>query len=140
MPFRATKSLTLVLFLALFAPTPLVAVQPPLSPRPLTFDESFRHGVAFEAAEAGVSPRLALCIVEHESRFQPDALGDVHLTCPATGEPMRSRGLWQINDCFHPEVSDDVAFSGEDSTEWALARIKQGHAEEWSTYDRCKHL
>ena len=93
--------------------------------------------VAAQAAKFGLTG-LALCIVENESEFKPDQLGDGHLTCPLTGERQRSRGLWQISDCWHPEVPDDVAFSVSSSTEWSLTRIKSGYANEWSTYARCK--
>lgn len=94
--------------------------------------------VAAQATKVGLNAELALCIAEHESRFQPDALGDSHLTCPMTGEPQRSRGLFQISDCWHPEVSDEVAFSVSSATQWALARLQQGYGREWSTYRRCK--
>ena len=110
---------------------------------PLSVPEAFveplpRDYVAAQAVKAGLSADLAVCIAEHESRFQPDALGDGHLTCPMTGEPQRSRGLFQISDCWHPEVPDEIAFSVASSTEWALARIQQGYAREWSTYGHCK--
>ncbi|MBK5255235.1 MAG: transglycosylase SLT domain-containing protein [Vicinamibacteria bacterium] len=94
--------------------------------------------MAAQAAKVGINADLAVCIAEHESRFRPDALGDSHLTCPMTGEPQRSRGLFQISDCWHPEVSDEVAFSVSSATEWALARMQRGYAREWSTYGRCK--
>lgn len=94
--------------------------------------------MAAQATKLGLNADLAVCIAEHESQFRPDALGDRHLTCPMTGEPQRSRGLFQISDCWHPEVSDEVAFSVSSSTEWALNRMQQGYLHEWSTYDRCE--
>jgi len=138
---RTGSWILLALWTILITPTHLVAVQPaPPQRRIPPFQLSTRHGVTMEAHQVGISPGLAVCIVEHESRFRVDALGDGHLTCRRTGKPMRSRGLWQINDCFHPEVSDEVAFSAPGSTEWALARIKSGRAGEWSTYERCSAL
>lgn len=97
-----------------------------------------RDYVAAHAAKLGLDVDLAVCIAEHESKFQPDALGDGHLTCPLTGAPQRSRGLFQISDCWHPEVSDEVAFSVTSATEWALSWMKDGHLSEWSTYGSCK--
>jgi hypothetical protein len=84
--------------------------------------------VQAQAMEFGVNPLLALWIVKHESQFNPRAKGD--------GEA--SRGLWQISKIYHPEVSDAAAFSVAMSTEWSLARIRAGKANEWSTYRFCR--
>jgi len=86
--------------------------------------------VRAQAMEFGVNPLLALWIVKHESQFNPRAKGD--------GEA--SRGLWQISKIYHPEVSDAAAFSVASSTEWSLARIRAGKANEWSTYRFCRTL
>ena len=86
--------------------------------------------VQTEAVEHGVSPKLALWIVKHESQFNPHAKGD--------GEA--SRGLWQISRIYHPEVTDAVAFNVASSTEWSLERIRSGKAHEWSTYRFCRTL
>lgn len=86
--------------------------------------------VRSEAGEYGVDPKLALWIVKHESQFNPRAKGD--------GEA--SRGLWQISKIYHPEVSDDDAFSVTSSTHWSLNRIRSGKVNEWSTYRYCKTL
>jgi hypothetical protein len=83
-----------------------------------------------QALKHGVSPKLALWIVRHESQFNPRAKGD--------GEA--SRGLWQISKIYHPEVSDAMAFNVRSSTQWSLERIRSGKANEWSTYRFCKTL
>jgi hypothetical protein len=83
-----------------------------------------------QAVKYGVSPRLALWIVRHESQFNPRAKGD--------GEA--SRGLWQISKIYHPEVSDAMAFNVRSSTQWSLQRIRSGKANEWSTYRFCRTL
>lgn len=80
------------------------------------------------ARTRGVNPRVAEWIVTHESRHRPDATGD-------GGE---SRGLWQINKAWHPEVSDACAYSVTCSTDWSLERIRAGHIDEWSTWKYCK--
>ena len=77
---------------------------------------------------AGVNPRIAEWIVSHESRHHPDATGD-------GGE---SRGLWQINKDWHPEVSDACAYDVTCSTNWSLERIRAGYVDEWSTWKYCK--
>jgi hypothetical protein len=86
--------------------------------------------VQAEAVEHGVSPKLALWIVKHESQFNPRARGD--------GEA--SRGLWQISRIYHPEVTDAMAFNVASSTQWSLERIRSGKANEWSTYRLCRTL
>jgi hypothetical protein len=100
-----------------------------------------RQGVVFAASQLqsyiqaqalkhGVSPKLALWIVKHESQFNPRAKGD--------GEA--SRGLWQISKIYHPEVSDAMAFNVRSSTQWSHERIRSGKANEWSTYRFCRTL
>jgi len=79
------------------------------------------------ARAAGVDPSVAEWIVAHESQHHPDATGD-------GGE---SRGIWQINRLYHPEVSDDCAYDMECSTDWSLQRIRDGYVSEWSTWKYC---
>lgn len=45
------------------------------------------------------------------------------------------RGIWQINDYWHPEVSDQCAYDIECSSVWSMNHIVNGHQEEW-TCDR----
>jgi hypothetical protein len=103
---------------------PAISVKPHSGP---TVQEVKAY-VRAQAMEFGVNPLLALWIVKHESQFNPHAKGD--------GEA--SRGLWQISKIYHPEVSDAAAFSVASSTEWSLARIRAGKANEWSTYRFCR--
>ena len=77
---------------------------------------------------AGVNPGIAEWIVSHESRHHPEATGD-------GGD---SRGLWQINKTWHPEVSDTCAYDVTCSTNWSLNRIRAGYVDEWSTWKYCK--
>jgi len=106
----------------------------PVSSMPLPFDKptvgQVKAYVRKEAVEFGVSPFLALWIVEHESSFNPRAKGD--------GEG--SRGLWQISKVYHPEVSDEVAFGVTSSTDWSLRQIRAGKVNEWSAYRNCRVL
>jgi Lysozyme like domain len=80
------------------------------------------------AQTRGVNPEIAEWIVTHESQHYPAATGD-------GGE---SRGLWQINKAWHPEVSDACAYSVSCSTDWSLSRIRAGYIDEWSTWKYCK--
>ncbi len=92
--------------------------------------------VAKQCALQNVSVKQCLAIIEHESQFNPKASGDDELICksgPNKGKPVQSRGLWQINSCAWPEVTDDVAFSIVSSTQWAIPHFKQ-NPWWWSTY------
>jgi|SRR5579864_8886516 len=80
------------------------------------------------ARAAGVNPRIAEWIVSHESRHHPYALGD-------NGQ---SRGIWQINRVYHPEVSDACAYDVQCSTDWSLRRIQDGYVNEWTTWKYCR--
>ena len=80
------------------------------------------------ARSRGVDPQVADWIVTHESQHHPEATGD-------GGE---SRGLWQINKVWHPEVSDACAYNVSCSTDWSLERIRAGHIDEWSTWKYCR--
>jgi hypothetical protein len=87
-----------------------------------------RAYVQSAAKAAGVNPRIAEWIVSHESAHHPEA----------TGDDGQSRGLWQINHAWHPEVPDTCAYDVTCSTEWSLERIRAGYADEWSTWKYCK--
>jgi hypothetical protein len=89
---------------------------------------SIRAYVQGAAKASGVDPHVAEWIVSHESRHRPEATGD-------GGE---SRGLWQINKAWHPEVSDACAYDVTCSTDWSLERIRAGYLDEWSTWKYCK--
>lgn len=101
-----------------------------------------------KAKEYGVNPRLAVCIARKESQnFATDVLigardGDNHLTCKIKnsehyGEPIESRGLWQWNECAHPNLPDSDAYDIEESTELAMPALRD-YPTIWSTYKDCK--
>lgn len=75
-------------------------------------------------------------IANCESGFNTYVVGDGHLICKRTGLPIRSRGIWQINDCAHPEVSDAQAFDPIWSTNWAKKK-EWNKQNEWK---RCYEL
>ena len=85
---------------------------------------SIENYVKAESIEYGINPKLTSCIISNESQWNPTKLGD----------DGNSRGLWQISQIWHPEVSNAVAFSAVSSTLWSLSWIKAGHIKQWSTY------
>lgn len=64
--------------------------------------------------------RLAHC----ESRFNPIARNN-------NGGHSTDRGVFQINDYYHPEVSTECADNIECSTKWTMWRINSGYQHEW---------
>jgi len=67
--------------------------------------------------------RLAYC----ESRLNPLAVNDRNNN-PAHS---KDRGLFQLNDYWHKNVPDSVAFDAEASTRWAIEKINNGGQGIW---------
>ena len=65
---------------------------------------------------------LAFC----ESSLNPYAVGD-------NG---KSRGLFQIHKGYHPEITDEQAFSAEFSTQWVIDKINAGGINQWSCAEK----
>lgn len=109
---------------------PETIVQKPTTP------EEVKAYVKEQATLAGVHVEKVLFIVENESHYKPEAVGDTHLTCKRTGKPIRARGIFQITDCWYPNVTDEQAHSVEWSTKFALDIISQSKRDcisQWST-------
>lgn len=68
-----------------------------------------------------ISPVLFTNLIESESQWNPDAYNE------KTGD----RGLLQISERWHPEVSDECAFDADCAMDWAAKRIKAGYSYEW---------
>lgn len=103
-----------------------VAVESPSTPG--TIEDLIR----LKAHSNNLNEEKIIFIAKCESQIKPRSIGDGHLTCSRTGNPMRSRGIWQINDCGHPEIYDEQAFDPVWSTDWAMEVFKKGEEEkEW---------
>ena len=98
---------------------------------------SIKKFIEEKAIEYNVPIERALFIARKESNFNPDVIGDGDKICQRTGKPIRSRGLWQINDCVWTDVSDEVAFNIVSSTLWAMPKLNET-PEIWSTHRFCK--
>jgi len=86
-----------------------------------------------QATQNGIEPQMALHVAKNESRYRQYVVGDGHLTCKKTGLPIRSRGIWQINNCAWSEITDEQAFDVVWSTQWAMAEMKKNGCKIWST-------
>ncbi|MFA6991933.1 MAG: hypothetical protein WC269_01470 [Candidatus Gracilibacteria bacterium] len=72
--------------------------------------------------------QLALC----ESGLRADAVGDMNIICPRTGKSVRARGMFQITECYHPEVTDEQAFDPYWSARWTKQMLDAGEGHQWS--------
>ena len=87
-------------------------IEPPqVIERWLTEEELIRN----YAAVYGVNPDMAVAVAKCESSLNPNAIGDGG----------HSRGLWQIHRPSHPYMTDEKAFNPEESTKWAMPRLKE---------------
>jgi hypothetical protein len=86
--------------------------------------------IRWKAAQAGVSPDLAVAVAKCESGLRADAVN-----VNTTGS--KDRGLYQWNDKYHPDITDEMAFNPEKATELFLAAVKAGHISWWSASQKC---
>jgi soluble lytic murein transglycosylase-like protein len=98
------------------------------------------HKIEKVSQEYKVSEGLITYIVKNESQFDPYAVGDRHITCPMTGEKMRSRGLVQISDCYWPEITDEMAHDPDFALKFLAEKLSEGKCELWTTCRRYQKL
>lgn len=79
---------------------------------------------AFYAAQYDVSFTTIDAVVACESSYHQYTLGD----------QTHSRGLVQISNIYHPEVSDKEAFSPLFSLDFLAAHVAAGKGNEWTCY------
>lgn len=90
---------------------------------------TIRSYIEEKALLLGVKKELALYIAEHESRFNPDEIGDMDIICKKRdstnyGRPVRARGVFQITDCYWPHITDEQAFDARFNIDLALPLLK----------------
>lgn len=85
---------------------------------------TIKEMVSCYAKKDGVNEKLAQYIVSEESEYNPNTIGDMKIKCPATGKPVRSRGLVQITECYYPEITDAQAFDPNFSLDFGMKLIK----------------
>lgn len=72
--------------------------------------EIYKMMIQSYAEKYGVKIEILTYIVERESGYNPNAIGDMNIICKRTGLPVRARGILQITECYYPEISDECAF------------------------------
>lgn len=82
------------------------------------------------AKQEGVDPDLAVRVAQCESGLDP---GAVHINAKGS----KDRGLFQWNDKWHPEITNDIAFDIEKSTQAFCKAFKEGHLDWWNASKKC---
>jgi hypothetical protein len=81
-----------------------------------------------EAKRNGIDTQKALFIVEKESNFHSDAVGD-------SG---KSYGLWQFNIAANKNITKKCALDIQCSTKLAMKWLKAGKENHWSVFKNCE--
>lgn len=87
--------------------------------------------VSYYAAKYKVNPKLANYIANNESNYNPLEVGDMNIICHdkssrGYGKPVRARGIFQLTDCYYPNVSDEQAFNPEFNIDYGMQIIAKG--------------
>lgn len=98
--------------------------------------------VSYYATQYGVSQKLANYIAEHESDYNPNEVGDEHITCRQDnqykGQAVYARGVFQITRCYYPEVTDSQAFDPQYNIQFAMAIIAKGRDTCINQFSTCR--
>lgn len=86
--------------------------------------------IRWKAARAGVDQDLAIAVAKCESGLNPKAIN-------INTSGSKDRGLYQWNDKYHPEITDEMAFDPEVATDLFLKAVNQGHLSWWDASKKC---
>lgn len=82
------------------------------------------------AMEEGVDPDLALKVAKCESGLDYKAVN-------INQDGSRDRGLYQINEKYHPEISEEEAFNPITATQFFCKAFKAGNLSWWNATKSC---
>jgi hypothetical protein len=100
-------------------------LETPLKERPI------EQIIRWVAKEEGVDPDLAVRVAKCENqKLDPKAVN-------INEDGSRDRGLFQINDKWHQEVTDEQAFDPVFSTRFFCKAFKAGHLDWWNATRHC---
>ncbi len=92
--------------------------------------QSIEEIIKYTAQQENVDPDLAVRVAECESKLNPSAIY-------INQDGSRDRGIFQINDKYHPEVTDEQAFDPVFSTKFFCKAFKEGHLSWWNATKQC---
>lgn len=87
-------------------------------------NDSIENLIQTIATQECVDPGLAIRVAKAESNLNPQAIN-------TNKDGSRDRGLYQINDKWHPEVSDNDAFNPTKATLFFCKAFKAGNLKWW---------
>ena len=102
---------------------------------PLSVQELVSH----YADEFGVNKELAHYVAFNESSYNPNAIGDMDITCPLDGKPVRARGVFQLTDCWYGHIPDEDAFHAETNIKIGIEVIAKGRTTCMSQFTTCRN-
>ena len=82
------------------------------------------------ATQNGIDPDIAVAVAKCESNFNPQAIN-------INTDNSEDRGLFQINNKFHPEVTTAQAFDITFSTQFFCTAFKAGNLSWWNASKTC---
>lgn len=92
--------------------------------------EEIEATIRFIAKQECVDPELAVRVAKCESGLDPAAKN-------VNAADSIDRGLFQINNKYHPEITDEMAFDVIESTKFFCKSFKEGHLDWWSASQKC---
>lgn len=94
-----------------------------------TTKEKIAGLIRYEAEKAEVDPELAVAVAKAESNLSPTAINK-------NTDGSRDRGLFQINEKWHPNITDEVAFDIILSTRFFCNAVKNGNLYWWKATEK----
>ena len=100
------------------------------------------HKIGEAAKDFGVSETVLTYVVNNEAlkdregNFLPCGDGDKNYVCPDTGLIAPSRGIVQINDCYH-KVPRAAAYNASFAIDFLAQNLRDGKCSWWTT---CRNL
>jgi len=93
-------------------------------------DISIQEIIKYIAGQEGIDPELTIKVAKCESNLDPAAIN-------INADGSRDRGLFQINDKYHPEITDEQAFDAITSTRFFCKAFKTGNLSWWNSSKKC---
>jgi hypothetical protein len=94
-------------------------------------EKSIEEIIKYVAKNEGIDPSLALRVAKCEnSRLDPKAVN-------VNSDGSKDRGIFQINEKWHPNVSKEEAFDPAFSTKYFCKRVKEGFLSDWDASRKC---